>query len=562
MSTTGTPNRADAEQLAATYQSSRYREIDRLERYVDGSIYDGRPDFFNPGTDTPLLERKPCIVYPAVEIAIGSHADLVLGEGRWPLIKVRRTKAISEDTAKNLETLIGQIVEGAELRSSMREGLEAAMGERSTAFLCCVRDGELDVEVIESKTCTVTLDRNGKVAKLVVEYPFVEERRIPGIGVRFFAMLYRREIDAQKDTVFQPWELRTEADTPTWTPDPEKSVEHNLGFCPVVWYAYLPKKRTVATVDGRAIHEKLTDEIDAMNIGLSQRTRAAHFAGDPQMWEAGVEEDENPAPSGVFTAAPVILDENGRPYIARRAGMGRKKGAGTVWRYRSIDAKVGMLTLPGDALTAVDNHCKDLVGKVERALRYVRIDTDKAKQGTDVSGRALELLYKPQVDYGNRIREDFGEHGLQAVLSMLLRVAMRAEANAAGSVYIDGLAELVGTLAGFEREVVNRAKRWMPPALDLAWGPMFADTTADIAQKVTAAKDAQTGKLISSKTAVQAVAPLFGVSDIEAEIQAIEDEEPEETEQPPPMNPNQGKEPGEENESPPSGENGEGEPAS
>ena len=56
---------------------------------------------------------------------------------------------------------------------------------------------------------------------------------------------------------------------------------------------------------------------------------------------------------------------------------------------------------------------------------------------------------------------------------------------------------------------------------------------------------------------MQAVAPLFGVSDIEAEIQAIEDEEPEETEQPPPMNRNQGKEPGERTKSP-SGENGEG----
>ena len=77
MSTTGTPNRADAEQPAATYQSSRYREIDRLERYADGSIYDGRPDFFNPGTDTPLLEREAVHRSPAVEIAIGSHADLV-----------------------------------------------------------------------------------------------------------------------------------------------------------------------------------------------------------------------------------------------------------------------------------------------------------------------------------------------------------------------------------------------------------------------------------------------------------------------------------------------------
>ena len=151
-------------------------------------------------------------------------------------------------------------------------------------------------------------------------------------------------------------------------------------------------------------------------------------------------------PSGVFTAAPVIPDENGCPASRRRAGMGRKKGPARSGATAASTRRSGC-SRPRRRAHRGGQPPRTSSAR-SSALRYVRIDTDKAKQGTDVSGRALELLYKPQVDYGNRIREDSGEHGLQAVLSMLLRVAMRAKRTPRVPSYIDGPRGLVGTPAG------------------------------------------------------------------------------------------------------------------
>lgn len=535
-------------EIADLYKNPRFRQLEVLEKYLDGSVYDGRPDFFNPGSDTPLLGRKPCVVYPISEIAIGSHSDMVLGEKSWPRLKVAGTK-LADAQKETLETLLGSIVEQAELRSQMAEALETAMASRSVAFVGCIDQGKIGVQLLATKGCTLERDGFGRPTRLTEMYPYVEEVPDPVNPGKWtwLPKLYKRVIDAVSDTVFLPVTATENAQAVPTTADPQQSRAHNLGFCPVEWYAFRPRLgRKRAGPDGRAIHERLLDEIDALNIGLSQRTRSAHYAGDPQLWETGVEKDEQIAPQATITPGSIVDHTGkvifGRPYGGHRTG--RKKGPGAVWRYENHEARVGMLTLPGDAFDAVNAHCKDILSIICEGMYYVRLEYDKATMGTDVSGRALEILHKPQVLFDSKVREDFGPHGISAVLGLLMRVALAADRARPGSVYLDGLKEAETILETFEQAVEDpfappvqpvdgedvkspTTTMWMPPDLTLEWGPMFPDTAADIKMKTEAATAARTDKLISKKTAVGAVAPMFGVLDVEEEIDEIE-KEPEE----------------------------------
>ena len=59
----------------AANRTERYVRLDRLERFVETSQYEGLPDWFEAGENAkPLVERAPCIAYPIVDNAIASHA--------------------------------------------------------------------------------------------------------------------------------------------------------------------------------------------------------------------------------------------------------------------------------------------------------------------------------------------------------------------------------------------------------------------------------------------------------------------------------------------------------
>src|SRR6185369_724929 len=70
-----------AVELVAKKMSPRAKRMAALERWVDGTQYEGMADWF---ADCPISEKAPCVVEPIVADSIESHVDMVLGEGRFP----------------------------------------------------------------------------------------------------------------------------------------------------------------------------------------------------------------------------------------------------------------------------------------------------------------------------------------------------------------------------------------------------------------------------------------------------------------------------------------------
>lgn len=535
--------REQAERIAQANLSPRYCELDNLERYVDGTQYDHRKyGWFNDAV--PLWDRRPAIVYPIAQRAIRSHVDMVLGEGRWPHLTTHPGEdeeengddfGLDKESSQTVDRLVLCIAKQAKIRAVADALLSSGLRARTAVAVCCVRDGKITVDAIPAKWCTPTFDDSGAVTSVEIRYPYVEEFRDAKMG-KWMArcMLYRRTIDAQRDVTYWPAPAaETGAEPDSWAP--QTVIEHNLGFCPVVWYKHMAGCEQAGKIDGEALHEKLLDEIDALNLEFSQSHKAALQAGDPQLIETGVSEGDKKAPKG-----PPSLWQQGDPAENRRWQTGTvggyglasatKKGPGVLWTYENERTKVEYLTLPADALTAIQTDADRLLALLREAMAFVETDPEHSKiGGGELSGKALEWLHQRQVDRDNKEREDFAENCLIPLLGMLLRVAYVMGKRGAG-LYLRGLKKALPVLARFERDIEGQGKRWFDPEITVVWGEYFALTEADKKQaqeRVVAAKDAS---LITTEVAVEAIRPFYpAIKDLEAHIEALEDEKSEAT---------------------------------
>jgi len=528
---TNKPHR-DAEKArrqAAGYNTPRFLALNTLDAYVAGDQYAGRPGMHEE-SDRPLRERAPSIVYPIAQNAIRSNSDFVLGEGRWPSITSFTSEddrafdedfGLDEDDSKILDKFVGKVVEQARMRAGMREMLDAAQGCGSSVGVCKIADGKLTLETVRAAWCTPTFsqDRPGVVTSLEILYAYIDTT-YDAQAKEFVdrCLLYRRVIDETSDTAFKPAVALDDGQMPRFVPD--VAVAHGFGFCPVIWYRFLPGALKPNELDGEAVHAYLLDEIDSLNFALSARDRAAFFAACPPIVETGVEEGATPAEMG---REAVVINRAGSPgpngaprkhdSYGVDAPKGRRRAArvlrpGAVWTYENSAARAGYMTLPGDALAAVDANIADLKAKILESLAVVDIDVENAKTALDASGKAQAMAHERQLKHCRVIREDFGNNCLLATIDMFLRIVLVKGANA--GIYIAGLKKVLPILARFQRQVANdqgqTATRWFPPHIDLVWGPFFENSATDEQAIITGTTAMLDAKLITRKLAVQRLA--------------------------------------------------------
>ena len=533
-----------AELIAQANLSPRYRRLDRLDRYVDGTQYEGRAGWYND--DVPLLERAPCIVYPIAERAIFSHVDMVLGETRWPLISTGISEddaefdpdmGLSDDDSAVADRFIQGIVKESELRSASDCLLTNGMRCGTAVAVCCVRYGKTAVDAVPAKWCEPKFGPDGEVASLEIRYPYVEEF-YDAEHSRWSSrcMLYRRRIDALADITFLPAPAsETGIDPDTWVPDPAHTIQHDLGFCPVVWYPHMLRQATAGSYDGVALHDKLLGEIDALNRSFSQYDRAALLTGNPTIVETGT--DGPVAPKGRQAIWVDGDPENMRNWVGYTSGygkMGRKTGPGAVWTYADDHSKVAYLTLPAGALETLEKNGNRLLAMLRESMAFVESDPEHSKiGGGELSGKALEWLHQKQVDRDNKIREDFGEKCLKPLVAMLLRIALVKGRDVRGGVYLPGLKKALPIFAKFEKQLAANdggiaGTRWFAPHMTLVWGPYFSLTEADAKmaqERVIAALDAG---LITKQIAIETLKPFYPtIQDVEQLLEALEKEKKE-----------------------------------
>lgn len=535
-------DREAAEKAFRANTSMRYRRIDSLERWVSGTQYDGKQSWWDETGNTPLWDRAPCIVYPIVHIAIGSHVDLVLGENRFPLFTSKpdedeadEASGLSPEHSHDLDRFVSEYHRLSRFRAHCREAFGAAMGAKSVCAIHGHRGGVPFNELIPAKWCAPEFDAQRRVTRLEIRYPYLEEYQQQNGKWALRAKLYRRVIDDKSDTTYKSADAQADGREPSWSVDPALTVSHGLGFCPVIWYPFMRGCVPVNVYDGRAIHETILDEIQAHDIALSQRHRGALLT-EPQVVEIGVPPGYNPTDVG--RTPLVITTEKGSPAgpggtvnpgpenritghfgAAGPGAEARKKGPGWVWQYTSTDAKVSVLNYPSESLKAQSENAEDIRRKIQDTLAVVMLDPDSLKFAASTSGKALEALKERQIDRCDQYRDDLKENFLLPSVDMQLRIAAKVGA----ALKVSGAAKVRGLLAKFLSQI---GSEWLAPSLQVKWGP-YARPAEDDQQKVAATiVQLKTAGLLTQRAAIQKLtaAGIIGVESIDEYIKSLEDE--------------------------------------
>jgi hypothetical protein len=527
-----------ANEILRANTTPRARTLAELEREVEGTRFDHLPPWTS---DKPIYEKRPCVIYHAVESSINSKKDLLLGEGRFPTITARPDEDESEDDEEDglskeqsleVDKLICSVIREARLKPLFREMYASGQGSGTSVAICGTRRGRLFGETLPAKYATPTRDTDGNLTQVVIEYPYIQ---IQYVEQKWQAIcyLYRRVIDAQTDVTFKPGIANIDGIAPKWSPAEGGTVVHGLGFVPVKWYKHDAPMQHVATEDGCAVHRNILTELHELDLSLSQRHHGALHAL-PQLVEIGVEPGFNPTASGSTGMSVQVTMNGGTPnpqtnpvrgaYKTESPGQkgARKKGPNHVYQYESPETKVQAINTPGDALKSIDDDVKDLRNKICETLAWVPLDPDSIKFAATVSGKALEILRERELNRVCQDRECFGEDVILGVVCMLLRIATVK----AKELKTPRLKKCLPIL----KEFIADDGQWQDPLFTLKWPSFFVPSPEDEKFIVDMANTAYEGGSITRRTQVQAVSRIFGISNIDEYLESLEQEAEEKRE--------------------------------
>lgn len=451
----------DARKAFEANCSRRYIALGSLEKWVDGTQYNGRPNWWSD--DVPLWERAPCIRYPIVQIAIQSNVDLCLGEHRFPTFSAKPAESegdedngLGEDDSAAVDRCLKEYHKLCQFSSHVCEAFAAGQGCGTAVAIHGARNGRPFADLFPAKSCNPKLGIYGEVLELEIKYPYLEEYKGPNGKWAVRAKIYRRLITNETDVTFLPGDAQTSGVEPIWQPDPQQTFTHGYGFCPVVWYAFMKGCVAVNVIDGKAIHANFIQEIEAHDIALSQRHRGA-LLSEPQLVEIGVTPGYNPtelgrsiAAVGTATGGPVTPNN---PVTSQFTGGGgsnpaRKKGPGYAWQYTSTkqDMDVKYLAYPAEALKAQTENASDLKQKLQESLAVVLLGPDEIKVVHNLSGKALEAMKQKQLDRCDQMRSDIEANFLLPTVDMQLRIIAKLGAR----LRVPGAAKVAAILKKFE----------------------------------------------------------------------------------------------------------------
>jgi hypothetical protein len=445
----------------------RARTLDILKRVLDGQLYDALPYQFHEergagGEYIPLRNRRPSVRYALCRTVVEDSVSLLFSEGHFPTIDC-------DDPI--IRSALGDVVKETRLNLTMiNAAIRGAIG--SVAILMRVLRGRIFFDVLDTTYLTPEWDSQAPDTLLRV----TEKYKVPGdlllatgyeVAESANDYWFVRSWDTDDETWFVPTPVATPVEP---TVDLTRTVQHGLGFVPIVWIRNLPgPSSTGDTADGACTFRAAIETQIEIDYQLSQAGRGLKYSSDPTLLIKEPATTDNEIIKGAGNA--LVVSEKG-------------------------DAK--LLEIGGTASAAVIEYVRTLRELALESIHGNRANADRLTAAQ--SGRALELMNQGLIWLADNLRISYGEYALLSLARMVLR---------ASNVY---------QLRVMDSEL---------PALDvtahlsLNW-PRWYPSTADDRQK-----DAQTlstlagSGQISRESAVKAIADIYDIEDVPAELQRI-----------------------------------------
>lgn len=444
---------------------ARVNRLDILRRVLEGTIYDGLPYEFHEerngaGEYVPLRMRRPSVRYGLCRVVVEDAVALLFSAAHFPAVDCADA-AMSNALADMMrETRLNEVMIDAAIKGSVG----------SVAVLMRVLRGRVFFSVIDSLYLTPVWDAAAPDRLLRV----TERYKVGGadLAVQGYEDVeagtiywFQRVWDEVSETWFLPWAANDALATPVV--DVQRSVEHGLGFVPLVWIRNLPGGDGV---DGACTFRPAIETNIEIDYQLSQAGRGLKYSSDPTLLI------KEPA-----TSDSEIVKGAGNALVVSEKG----------------DAK--LLEIGGTASEAVISYVRTLR---EFALETVHGNRASADRLTAAqSGRALELLNQGLIWLADNLRISYGDGGVLALLKMVVLASQRFPLSIMG--------ETVPAMDATQRLTL----RWP------RWYPSSADDRLKEAQAIATLTGA--GQL-SRGAGVKAMAAMNHVADVEAELDAID----------------------------------------
>jgi hypothetical protein len=445
----------------------RARRLDILRRVLNGTLYDALPHDFHEertpsGEYIPLRLRRPSVRYAMARIVTEDSVALLFSEGHFPTV---------DSPDRTTRDTLAALFKAARLNEVMIDAaLRGSIG--SVAILLRVLAGRPFFTAMDTVNLTPTWrpDAPDTLATVIERYKLpgtafaAAGYAIPDLGGSYW---FTRCWDDQCETWFLP-QPTTDATPPA--PDSSRSVNHGLGFVPIVWVRNLPGPSwTSDPADGACTFRAAIETAIEIDYQLSQAGRGLKYSSDPTLLikePAGIEGD---LVRGAGNA--LIVSEHG-------------------------DAK--LLEIGGTASAAVIEYVRTLR---EFALESVHGNrADASRLSAAASGRALELMNQGLLWLADNLRISYGEGALLTLSRMVLRASVRYQLRLAD-------ADL---------------PRLDPAAtLSLIWPRWYPATAQDRQLDAQTLATLTSAGLLSTETAVKSLADAFDVEDIPAELTRI-----------------------------------------
>lgn len=455
------------------YPARCYR-IDMLTRVLNGTIYDHLQYDFNTekvdntGEYIPLRQRRPSVTYRLAKIVVDESVSMLFSESHFPEIDCEdKTVAEILNTLKKESRLNEVMINAATIGS---------VG--SVAVLMRVLNNRVFFKAMNTQHLIPTFDPNNpdKLIKIREQYK-VKGKELSNLGYSIpdddmnQDFWFAREWDDMNETFYLPWKVNDDKAGPLL--DTSRSVNHSLGFVPVVWIKNLPG---CDDIDGDCTFEASINTSIEIDYQLSQAGRGLKYSSDPTL----------------MIREPAIGN----------SGQMIKGGGNALVVGEEGDAK--LLEISGSAAAAVIEYVRCLRELALESVHGNRSNADKVSAAQ--SGRSQELMNQALVWLADRLRITYGEFGLLTLLQMVVLASEKYPL----------------IIGGQKIKQMNKEKN-----ICLRWPAWYSETAQDRLSTATTLKTLKEAGHISQETAVKTIAAEYDIEDVQAEIARIEKDEQE-----------------------------------
>lgn len=493
---------AGLSQIKRIADPDRMRRLDGYERLWKGLAYAGRPSFWD--VSVPIAERAPCVTSGLPEASIRRLSALVFGARQFPTITTGN---------EELNAALKEIGKAAKLSLRMRKALEQGLALGTVCLILGLVEGCPCVSVMSAKLATPVRSASGVVLSLEIKYRYdgKDENGNP------ITLWYRRVIDDTRDVVYQPAIARDDGWDPVWVEDPERSINHNLGFCPVIWHRHDEDPSDSDGHDGTPLFAGMEDELEALDFALSQHHRNGRYNGEPQMVVSGASkidaetgrEQKTSGPAPVNGKNPAFSWFDSLTNRNRGGASATKKAPGKVWYLEDASASANLLESSGSGANVLREDAAQLRRAILEAKSIVIASPEEVS--ANASAALMEALHAPMIDHADTLRTEY-EPVLVSVITMLLRMCGICESRATGSVRIKNIAPALPHIKAL-------------PDVDIVWGRYYEPTLQDISQGVSAATSANGGKpVLSQRSSIKMLSSFVNIASVDGELEQIEAE--------------------------------------